>query len=56
MNIQMLVICMNLKEIKYVYFAIKQLKIYVDNNNKIKGLKEDQINLSRNKFWLYFGG
>lgn len=36
--------------------ATKQLEIYVDNNNKIKELKEDQINLSRNKFWLYFGG
>lgn len=35
--------------------ATKQLEIYVENNNKIKGLKVDQINLSRNKFWLYFG-
>ena len=35
--------------------AMKQLEIYVENNNKIKGLKEDQINLSRNRFWLYFG-
>ena len=35
--------------------ATKQLEIYVENNNKIKGLKEDQINLSRNRFWLYFG-
>ena len=30
--------------------ATKQLEIYVDNNNKIKELKEDQINLSRNRF------
>ena len=36
--------------------ATKQLEIYVENNNKIKGLKEDQINLPRNRFWLYFGG
>lgn len=35
--------------------AMKQLEIYVDNNNKIKELKEDQIDLSRNRFWLYFG-
>ena len=33
----------------------KQIEIYVENNNKIKGLKEDQINLSKNRFWLYFG-
>lgn len=36
--------------------ATKQLEIYVENNNKIKGLKEDKINLPRNRFWLYFGG
>lgn len=36
--------------------ATKQLEIYVQNNNKIKELKEDQINLSKNRFWLYFGG
>ena len=36
--------------------ATKQLEIYVSNNNKIKELKEDQINLSKNRFWLYFGG
>ena len=36
--------------------ATKQLEIYVDNNNKIKELKEEQINLSKNRFWLYFGG
>ena len=35
--------------------ATKQLEIYVDNNNKIKELKDDQINLSKNRFWLYFG-
>ena len=35
--------------------ATKQLEIYVENNNKIKELKEDQINLSKNRFWLYFG-
>ena len=35
--------------------ATKQLEIYVNNNNKIKKLKEDQINLSKYRFWLYFG-
>lgn len=35
--------------------ATKQLEIYVENNNNIKELKKDQINLSRNRFWLYFG-
>ena len=36
--------------------ATKQLEIYVENNNNIKKLKKDQINLSKNRFWLYFGG
>lgn len=35
--------------------ATKQLEIYVENNNNIKELKKDQINLSKNRFWLYFG-
>jgi len=35
--------------------ATKQLEIYVENNNNIKELKKDQINLSKNRFCLYFG-
>lgn len=35
--------------------ATKQLEIYVENNNNIKELKKNQINLSKNRFWLYFG-
>ena len=35
--------------------ATKQLEIYVENNNNIKELKKEQINLSKNRFWLYFG-
>ena len=35
--------------------ATKQLEIYVENNNNIKELKKGQINLSKNRFWLYFG-
>lgn len=33
----------------------KQLEVYVANNEKIKGLKKDKIELSREKWWLYFG-
>lgn len=36
--------------------ATKQLEIYVENNNNIKELKKCQINLSKHRFWLYFGG
>ena len=33
----------------------KQIKIYYENNNKIKQLKEDKINIKVYKWWLYFG-
>ena len=33
----------------------KQLEIYLDNNAKIKSLKEDKINLSTSKWLIYFG-
>lgn len=35
--------------------AMKQIEIYINNNNKIRELKNDNINLARNRFWLYFG-
>lgn len=33
----------------------KQCDTYVENNNKIKALKESKINLSTQKWMLYFG-
>ena len=33
----------------------EQIKIYYENNNKIKQLKEDKINIKVYKWWLYFG-
>ena len=33
----------------------EQIKIYYENNNKIKQLKEDKINITVYKLWLYFG-
>ena len=32
-----------------------QIDVYIKNNEKIKSLKEDKINGSVNKWWLYFG-
>lgn len=34
----------------------KQIEVYLENNEKIKGLKEDKINGSVKRWWLYFGG
>lgn len=33
----------------------EQIKLYESNNEKIKQLKEDRIDLGRDKWWLYFG-
>lgn len=33
----------------------KQMDIYVNNNKKIKKLKTNKINVSKSKWWLYFG-
>lgn len=33
----------------------KQIEVYEDNNKKIMGLKEEKLNQSVYKWWLYFG-
>lgn len=42
-------------ELKANQIIEKKLAIYVENNNKIKELKVQQINISNYKWWLYFG-
>ena len=34
----------------------KQIDVYIQNNEKIKELKEKEINGSVTRWWLYFGG
>ena len=33
-----------------------QIETYIENNNKIKNLKESKIDAAARKWWLYFGG
>ena len=33
----------------------EEIAVYIENNNKIKELKEEQLNLRTYKWWLYFG-
>ena len=33
----------------------EEIKVYIENNNKIKELKEKQLNMRAYKWWLYFG-
>ena len=42
-------------ELKSDELVQQQMKIYVDNNNKIKDLKEDLIDFKLAKWLLYFG-
>lgn len=42
-------------ELKSDTLIQEQIKIYTTNNEKIKELKENKINGSVNKWWLYFG-
>ncbi len=42
-------------ELKSDTLVSQQIEVYIANNEKIKELKEDKINLSKAKFNLYFG-
>ena len=33
----------------------KQIEVYINNNEKIKSLKEDNITGNVKRWWLYFG-
>ena len=43
-------------ELKSDKLVQEQIKVYINNNNKIKELKEKQINGKVLRWWLYFGG
>lgn len=43
-------------ELKSDTLVQAQIETYVENNNKIKQLKEKKIDASVRKWWLYFGG
>lgn len=42
-------------ELKADTLVQKQIAVYVENNDKIKNLKETQINGKIYRWWLYFG-
>lgn len=42
-------------ELKSSELATKQMNVHIENNNKIKALKEEQINMKLGKWLLYFG-
>lgn len=42
-------------ELKSDNLVSKQIEVYIENNNKIKQLKEDKINMKIGKWLLYFG-
>ena len=42
-------------ELKSDTLVQQQMQVYLDNNTKIKELKEEKINVSKDKWLLYFG-
>lgn len=42
-------------ELKSDELVASQIDTYIANNEKIKSLKEDKINISVKKWWVYFG-
>lgn len=53
---QMATILITFPELKTNELVIKQMDIYVKNNDKIKSLKESKIDAQTSKWWVYFGG
>ena len=43
-------------ELKSDTLVQQQITLYVENNKKIKELKEEEINGDVTRWWLYFGG
>lgn len=43
-------------ELKADTLVSKQIEVYIENNNKIKELKEQSINGDVTRWWAYFGG
>lgn len=43
-------------ELKSNELVKQQIKLYTDNNKKIKELKEEKLDYRVLKWWLYFGG
>lgn len=52
---QMTSVLIKIPELKTNTLVTKQIDLYIDNNNKIKDLKEKKIEYQLSKWWLYFG-
>lgn len=52
---QMSSILIKVPELKSNELVSKQIQVYMDNNNKIKKLKEEKIDIKISEWWLYFG-
>ena len=52
---QMTTILIKFPELKSNELVKKQIDVYLNNNDKIKSLKEEKIDYQVSKWWLYFG-
>ena len=54
-NINIVLLTQLYPELKSSELVNKQIEVYVNNNEKIKQLKEEKINIDIFKWWVYFG-
>lgn len=54
-NINIVLLTQLYPELKSSELVNKQIEVYVNNNEKIKQLKEEKINIDVYKWWVYFG-
>lgn len=52
-NIEVLLVAY--PQIKSDTLVATQLEVFINNNNKIKALKEQKLNIKVWRFWVYFG-
>lgn len=50
------VLFIKIPELKSSELVKTQMNTYMENNKKIKELKEEKINYNVSKWWIYFGG
>ncbi len=54
-NVNIVLLTQLYPDLKSNELVNKQIEIYINNNEKIKSLKEEKINIDIYKWWVYFG-
>lgn len=54
-NLNIVLLTQLYPDLKSSELISKQIEVYINNNEKIKSLKEEKINIDTYKWWIYFG-